>query len=276
MSLTCEYCKKIFKTTTNLNRHQRTTKSCIKIQKETINCLNLPNIIIHVCEFCDKIFTSKQTLTSHLIVCKYKKYIEQVLSKMENTHKVFLKEKEQIILNKDKIIKELNKQNLILDTKVECLEKHHEKIKSQNENSIISELQDKIQEIAITALDQKNEVITNLIKKYVKKQPRKQFECSNVIYILTTPSLEKDRRYILGKATNLTNRLSTYNKSDEHKVIFFIDCNNQENMNALEPFIFRKLNEFREQANRERFILPEDKNIDFFIDTIKRCFEFLK
>ena len=58
MSLTCEYCKKIFKTTTNLNRHQRTTKSCIKIQKETINCLNLPNIIIHVCEFCDKFVDS--------------------------------------------------------------------------------------------------------------------------------------------------------------------------------------------------------------------------
>ena len=47
-------------------------------------------------------------------------------------------------------------------------------------------------------------------------------------------------------------------------------------MNLLEPLVFKKLNEYREQANRERFILPEDKNIDFFKDTIKNCLEFLK
>ena len=115
-----------------------------------------------------------------------------------------------------------------------------------------------------------------MVKKYVKKQPRKQFDCSNVIYILTTPSLKKDRRYILGKAKNLTNRLSTYNKSDEHEVIFYQDCGDEETMNTLEPMIFNKLKDFREQANRERFNLPEDKNIDFFKDTIQKCFEFLK
>ena len=54
-----------------------------------------------------------------------------------------------------------------------------------------------LQEIALTAIDQKNEVIANMVKKYVKKQLRQQFECSNVVYILTTISLEKDRRYIL-------------------------------------------------------------------------------
>ena len=47
-------------------------------------------------------------------------------------------------------------------------------------------------------------------------------------------------------------------------------------MNLLEPMVFKKLNDYREQANKERFILPKDKNIDFFIDTIKNCFEFLK
>ena len=30
-----------------------------------------------------------------------------------------------------------------------------------------------------------------------------------VIYMLTTPSHKKERKYILGKASNLTNRLST-------------------------------------------------------------------
>ena len=40
-----------------------------------------------------------------------------------------------------------------------------------------------------------------------------------VVYILTNKLMKKERRYILGKATNLTNRLSTYNKSDEHEVV---------------------------------------------------------
>jgi hypothetical protein len=55
-----------------------------------------------------------------------------------------------------------------------------------------------------------------LTKKYVKRQPRVDYQERNVMYILTTSNIKKERRYILGKAENLTNRLSVYNKSDEH------------------------------------------------------------
>ena len=58
--------------------------------------------------------------------------------------------------------------------------------------------------------------IQYLTKKYVKLQPRVQYNEKNVIYILSTTSHKKEGKYILGKATNLTNRLSTYNKTDEH------------------------------------------------------------
>ena len=58
--------------------------------------------------------------------------------------------------------------------------------------------------------------IQQLTKKYVKSQPRIQYTAQNVIYILTTPTHKNERKYILGKATNLTNRLSVYNKTDEH------------------------------------------------------------
>ena len=30
-----------------------------------------------------------------------------------------------------------------------------------------------------------------------------------------------------------------------------------------------------EQANRDRFVLPETKDVSFFVDTIDRCIEFL-
>jgi hypothetical protein len=121
-----------------------------------------------------------------------------------------------------------------------------------------------------------NKKIQFLTKKYVKKQARIKYDEPNVVYVLTTNSLKNERRYILGKATNLTNRLSTYNKSDEHEVVYYHPCPDEETMSFIESSIFQKLKKYREQANRERFVLPEDKDISFFIDTIKKCVDFMK
>jgi hypothetical protein len=115
-----------------------------------------------------------------------------------------------------------------------------------------------------------------MTKKYVKKQPRVQYDEENVVYILTTANMKKERRYILGKATNLTSRLSVYNKSDEHEVVYYQECPDEEKMGLVESFVFCKLNEYREQANRERFLLPEGTSIDLFSDTIKECIKFIK
>jgi len=112
--------------------------------------------------------------------------------------------------------------------------------------------------------------IQYLTKKYVKTQPRIQYTEQNVIYILTTPSHKKEGKYILGKATNLTNRLSVYNKTDEHEVVYYQSCGDEETMSIVEQFVFQRLKDYREQANRERFILPEGKTIDLFIDVIKK------
>jgi hypothetical protein len=87
--------------------------------------------------------------------------------------------------------------------------------------------------------------------------------------------LKKERRYILGKATNLTNRLSTYNKSDEHEVMYYEECPDAESMAIVETLVFQNLKKYREQANRERFILPKEENIDFFRDVVKNAIEFV-
>ena len=68
--------------------------------------------------------------------------------------------------------------------------------------------------------------------------------------------MKKERRYILGKASNLTNLLFTYNKSDEHEVIYYQECDGEDSMSAVESLVFQKLRSYREQANRERFVLP--------------------
>ena len=55
-----------------------------------------------------------------------------------------------------------------------------------------------------------------------------------------------------------------------------LDFNNdEEKMNIVETMVFNKLKEYREQANRERFILPKDKNIEYFKETIKKVIEFV-
>jgi hypothetical protein len=116
--------------------------------------------------------------------------------------------------------------------------------------------------------------IQYLTKKYVKAQPRIQYEERNVVYILTTKLMKKDRRYILGKATNLTNRLSTYNKSDEHEVVYYQQCGSEETMSLVENMVFMYLKDYREQANRERFVLPEEEEIKYFSQIIKKSVEF--
>jgi hypothetical protein len=118
--------------------------------------------------------------------------------------------------------------------------------------------------------------ITFLTNKYVKKQKRKDFKNdNNVIYILTTENLKKERIYIFGKAKKLKNRISTYNKSEEHEVVYYKECKNEQIMSCVENMVFNKLSEYRQQANRERFLLPVNKEIDYFIDIVNSSIKFL-
>jgi len=104
----------------------------------------------------------------------------------------------------------------------------------------------------LRVLNQMSSIVSGLFS-----QPRVQYKEKYVIYILTTALMKKERRYILGKATNLTSRLSVYNKSDEHEVVYYQSCGDEETMGCVETMVFQYLKEYREQANRERFYLPK-------------------
>jgi LysM repeat protein len=112
--------------------------------------------------------------------------------------------------------------------------------------------------------------------KYLKRRPRVEYKDKYVIYILTTRLMQKERRYIMGKATNLTNRLSTYNKSDEHRVVYYQGCGNEDTMSLVENMVFHHLHKYREQANRERFVLPENEEIKLFSKAIQKSIEYCK
>ena len=104
---------------------------------------------------------------------------------------------------------------------------------------------------------------------FVKQQSHVEYKESNVIYILTTKLLKKDGCYILGKAINLTNRLS------DHEVVYYQECPNVDSMILVESIVFQRLKDYRDQESRDRFILPNGEHIDLFRNVIRESIEFV-
>ena len=101
--------------------------------------------------------------------------------------------------------------------------------------------------------------------KTAKKTERKE-RGKNVVYIVTNEYISRDRIFMVGKTIELKDRLSQYNKSCEHEVVYFRECNNAKQMGLIEETILYKLDKYRERACRDRFILPDDHEISLFID----------
>ena len=252
---TCEFCNKSFSTKSNLNYHQKTTKYCLDIQGKSEDCEEF------ICEYCNKTFTIKSSLLRHLNICSTKDEIE-------------LNELDKMNIN-------LKKDNIVLKSENREFRKEIE-INKQRIKEYIEKIE-KLENALIGIAESKNEInnhstekqIQELTNKYSKKQRRQQVQEPNVIYILTTEPLKKERRYILGKSKNLTTRLSTYNKTDEHEIIYYQPCGTESNMDIIEKLVLNKLDKYREVENRDRFILPKDKEIEFFIDIVKKNIEFI-
>jgi hypothetical protein len=126
-------------------------------------------------------------------------------------------------------------------------------------------------DIEIKLKDQKIKLLENT---YLKKHKRTNY-LDNVIYIVTTKENRKDRIYIIGKAKSFKDRLSTYNKTAEHEVVYCKQCKSTESLKIIESITLAKLDKYREKANRDRFILPIDKNIDLFTDIVDNCIKFV-
>jgi hypothetical protein len=117
--------------------------------------------------------------------------------------------------------------------------------------------------------------IQQLKDTYLKKHKRKDYPEKNVIYILTTEDHKKNRIYIIGKANNLKTRLSSYNKTLDHEVIYYKSCSSEEDMHVIELMVLNKLKRYKEVANHDRFVLPLEKDISFFTNIIEESIQFL-
>ncbi len=127
----------------------------------------------------------------------------------------------------------------------------------------------------IKNIEAKNIQISTLKNIFSKKQTRQKYCEKNIVYVITTEDLKNKRTYIVGLTQNLQKRLSTYNKTCEHEVIYYKECGTIENMKTAENLVLEKLNKYRERANRDRFIIPIDKDITIITNIIDSVINFL-
>ena len=69
--------------------------------------------------------------------------------------------------------------------------------------------------------------------------------------------------------------MSTYNKTCEHQVVYIKKCNDNDLLGIAETILLKKINKYREKANRDRFVLPVDKNISYFTNIIDNIVNYL-
>ena len=125
-----------------------------------------------------------------------------------------------------------------------------------------------------SSIKTKEERIKLLEDTYLKKHDRVKYTGNNVIYLITNEYNKSNRNYIIGKAIDLTNRLTSYNKSTEHEVIYYKSCKDEATMHIIETMVLNKLDMYKEVANRDRFILPLEKEISFFTNVIDESVNF--
>lgn len=130
----CQFCKKGYSSKSALLYHQRTTKSCLKIQIDMGVCKK----VSFDCSFCLKQLTTKCNLDSHLLICKTKikedakkdadkkstiktlKIVEEKQDELEDVSFKLRSEKEQLESQLSNALKEIKK----LQDKLDYQEKH--------------------------------------------------------------------------------------------------------------------------------------------------------
>lgn len=106
MEVYCQYCNHSFSSDKNLKAHQKTTKYCLKLQKEDFQNTKYIKDIKNICDFCNKDFSNKYTLNSHYSNCKEKIIHDRYVDK-EKELKDIIERKERELLEKERYFRHL-------------------------------------------------------------------------------------------------------------------------------------------------------------------------
>jgi hypothetical protein len=124
-------------------------------------------------------------------------------------------------------------------------------------------------------LEESQEQIKKLKRKYIKS-PKIVSEDKNVVYLMASTESEKVGEYVIGKATDLSERKADYNHNKIHdfNVIYYKSCNSSKLMDIVESSVLMKLGKYRCKAGRDVFLLPEKENILLFTKIFDECVKF--
>jgi hypothetical protein len=140
---TCQYCKREFERKSALNNHQKTVRSCLRIQEK--NNVKIEKRLFY-CDFCKKELCSKARLKTHIVICR---------TNPENYKNIKILDESLKISDKPNESVKISDQTLI-DT-VEYLKKEIEKLKQK----------------PIITINKTKETPTNISKK-IENQPKPQ------------------------------------------------------------------------------------------------------
>ena len=140
----CNFCNKKFCSKSNLDKHKKTAKYCLELQRTNVDIESkTTKSNIHRCNFCNKEYLRKDVLDKHLLKCKVKIKNES-------------KNKEEEYINHIKLIEQYK-------IKYECIEKlNKEYLNTINEQKIrINDLENQIKILydKILSLESKTNVI---------------------------------------------------------------------------------------------------------------------
>ena len=162
----CNFCNKKFSSKSNIDKHKKTAKYCLELQKKDIsndfknnsisNNISSTSSInnIYKCDFCNKEYLRKDNLNLHLLTCKTK-----IKNENKNKEEEYIKNKENEI--KYEYIEKLNKEyfNTINEQKIRINDLENQ-IKNLYDKILL--LESKTNIININSVINKDSIINNL------------------------------------------------------------------------------------------------------------------
>jgi len=160
--LNCNFCKKEFKNKYIFDTHQKTSKTCLKLQGIVSENFK--------CQYCHKCLSSQTRLTTHINICKKKIKEESINEKIKEKEKRFqliLKEKENMYKEKEESLNEKIKEKDILIKKYQLILKEKENIckeKEEKYKELIEEKEEKYNELK-KMFEKANDIISEIAKQ---------------------------------------------------------------------------------------------------------------
>lgn len=154
----CDFCQNNFASKSSLKYHQKSAKYCLKIQGKKSSLFN--------CIHCGKSLSTKQHLMSHLTICTTRITTEESnkhnveITRLIETYEEKLSEKNELLLKKDVMIRELQ-------DKLENVA-----IKAASRTTNTTQINNYIQKLELTTDEYLEEKVPQLTIEHIKKGPK--------------------------------------------------------------------------------------------------------